>query len=173
MPEHLDQQIGITRMEPDTRLVQYIKRPDQATPQRGRQIDTLAFSSGKRGRQAVKRQITQPHIQQEFQAGTYLLQNLGGNRFLFICQELIYFHQPVIQLVDVHIREFIDVFVMDTEMKRLLIQLRPLTFRTNRSFSELFRPFLSSGRSVFLLQHLDILHNSFIRYKIVGRSTYQ
>ena len=62
---------------------------------------------------------------------------------------------------------------MDTEVKRLLIQLRPLTFRTNRSFSELFRPFLSSGRSVFLLQHLDILHNSFIRYKIVGRSTYQ
>ena len=89
MPEHLDQQIGVTRMEPDTRLVQYIKRPDQATPQRSRQIDTLAFSSGKRGRQAVKRQIAQPHIQQELQAVSDLRQQTFGNGCLVLVKSKI------------------------------------------------------------------------------------
>ena len=76
-------------MEPDTRLVQYIKRPDQATPQRSRQIDTLAFSSGKRGRQAVKRQIAQPHIQQELQAVSDLRQQTFGNGCLVLVKSKI------------------------------------------------------------------------------------
>ena len=76
-------------MKSDTRLVQYIKRPDQATPQRGRQIDTLAFSSGKRGRQAVKRQIAQPHIQQELQAVSDLRQQTFGNGCLVLVKSKI------------------------------------------------------------------------------------
>ena len=58
---------------------------------------------------------------------------------------------------------------MDTEMQRLLVQTRALAFGTNIGLGKLFRPLLSSGRRIFLLHHLDVLHNPFISYKVIGR----
>ena len=62
---------------------------------------------------------------------------------------------------------------MDTEMQRLLVQTRALAFGTNIGLGKLFRPLLSSGRRIFLLHHLDVLHNPFISYKVIGRGMNQ
>ena len=85
LAEHLYQQIGIARMEPDTRLIQYIQGTDQATAQRSRQINTLAFTTGERGGKTVERQVTQSYIQQELQAvGDFRQQAAGNGSFVLV-----------------------------------------------------------------------------------------
>ena len=73
-------------MKSDTRFVQYIKGTDQATSQRGRQIDTLAFPAGKGGGQTIERQVTQPHVQQELQAVGDLRQQPFGDGCLVLVE---------------------------------------------------------------------------------------
>ena len=155
-------------MQTDTRLVENIKHIHQLRTNLCSQTDTLALTAGKADRTTVQRQIIQTDIQQELQTRTNLFQNLYGDFLLFIGKEFIYLHQPVIQLVDVHVCQFIDILVMDSEMQSFLIQAGPFTFGTNSSFSKLFRPFLRCRRSIFLLQHLNILHHSFIGNKVIG-----
>ena len=58
-------------------------------------------------------------------------------------------------------------------MQSFLIQTSPFTFRTNRCFGKLFSPLLRCRRSIFLLQHLNILHHPFVSDKIIRRSTDQ
>ncbi len=60
LTQHLYQQIGISRMQPDTRLIQYIQGTDQAAAQRSRQVNTLTFTTRQRSRKAVERQIPNP-----------------------------------------------------------------------------------------------------------------
>ena len=48
-----------------------------------------------------------------------------------------------------------------------------MTFRANGSLGKLVRPLLCRGRSILLLQHLDILYNPLKRHKIIGRGAYQ
>ena len=67
-----------------------------------------------------------------------------------------------------HNFSFINILIVDAEMQSFLIQASPFTFRTNRCFGKLFRPFLRCRRSIFLLQHLNILHHSFIGNKVIG-----
>ena len=57
---------------------------------------------------------------------------------------------------------------MDAEMKRFLIQTRPAAFRTYSRLGKLVGPFLRGSRSILVLHHLDILHDSFVKDKIVG-----
>ena len=137
------------------------------------QTNTLALTTGKADRTTVQRQIIQTNIQQELQTCTNLFQNLYWYFLLLIGKELIYLHQPVIQLVDVHVCQFINILIVDAEMQSFLIQASPFTFRTNRCFGKLFRPFLRCRRSIFLLQHLNILHHSFIGNKVIGWSADQ
>jgi len=47
-----------------------------------------------------------------------LRQRRNGRKL--IGKELIYLHQPVIQLVDVHVCQFINILIVDAEMKFLL-----------------------------------------------------
>ena len=58
-------------------------------------------------------------------------------------------------------------------MQSFFIQTSPFTFGTNRCFGKLFRPFLCCCRSILFLQHLNILHHSFVSNKVIGGSTDQ
>ena len=82
-------------------------------------------------------------------------------------------HQPVIKLAYVHGRKLINVLVMNTEMKSLLIQPRSLTLRTYISLSKLFCPLLGCSRSILLLHHLNVFHNTFVSHKVIRRCMYQ
>ena len=105
--------------------------------------------------------------------GADFFQYLDSNLFLFIIQILIDIHQPVVKLIDIHTRQFIDILIMDTKMQSFFIQTSPFTFGTNRCFGKLFRPFLCCCRSILFLQHLNILHHSFVSNKVIGGSTDQ
>ena len=105
----------IALVQSDARLIQYIQHVHQLRAYLRSQPDTLAFAAGEADGAAVQRQIIQSHIQQEFQAGTDFFQYFYRNLLLFPAKILVYVHQPVIQLVDVHCGEFVDVFIVNTE----------------------------------------------------------
>ena len=59
-------------------------------------------------------------------------------------------------------------------MQSFLIQASPFTFRTNRCFGKLFRPFLRCRRSIFLLQILNkikVLQDVGLGYIKLGQSS--
>ena len=113
--QRMDKPQIIALVQSNARLIQYIQHVHQLRAYLRSQPDTLAFAAGEADGAAVQRQIIQSHIQQEFQAGTDFFQYFHRNLLLFPAKILVYVHQPVIQLVDVHCGEFVDVFIVNTE----------------------------------------------------------
>ena len=130
LTQHLYQQIGISRMQPDTRLIQYIQGTDQAAAQRSRQVNTLTFTTRQRSRKAVERQIPQPDIQQELQA----VHNLRQQTF---CHGRIRFvqHQVVKKgfcFRDRQCHQFSYILTAYFHIERFRFQAGPFTGRTGR-----------------------------------------
>ena len=48
-----------------------------------------------------------------------------------------------------------------------------MAFGADSGFGKLVSPFLSCGRYILFLKHLDILHHSFVSNEVVGRSADQ
>ena len=75
----------ITRMKPDTRLVEYIQRTDKRGTERGSEVDALTLAARKRRRQAVECEIFQPYIHQEAQSiVNFFQQSVGHGTVVFI-----------------------------------------------------------------------------------------
>ena len=149
--QRMNKPLIIPLMQANTRLIKNIKYIYQLRTDLGSQTDTLALTAGKGYRTTVKSKVIQSHIQQKFQTGADFFQYFDSNLFLFIIQILIDIHQPVVKLIDIHTRQFIDILIMDTEMKGFFIQSCPFTFRAYSSFSKLFRPLLRSSGSILFL----------------------
>ena len=157
-------------MQSDTRLVEDIEHVDQLTADLGCQTDTLAFPTGKACRSTVERQVIQSHIQQELQAGTYLLQYFYGNLFLLLVQTLLDTVQPFVKLGNIIRRYLCYILSRNAVVQRLFVQTLAVTFRACSHFDELSRPFLCGSRSLALLLHQDIFGNTFVRQEIIGRT---
>ena len=81
--ENFDQPVRIARMQADGRLIEHVERADQLRAQRRGQLDALRLAAGKRGGEAIEREIVEPHLIQKAQPLLNLLQDsLGdGSRF--------------------------------------------------------------------------------------------
>jgi hypothetical protein len=80
LPQDGDQPLVVARVQADRRLVEHVERADQRGSERGRQVDALRFPARERGRQAVQRQVVEPHVAQEAQAPPDLVQHLLDDR---------------------------------------------------------------------------------------------
>ena len=159
----------VALMQTDTGLVEDIKHIDQLRTNLCSQTDTLAFSSRQADRRTVEGQIIQSYIEQELQTRTDFLQDFSCNNLLLTLQMSIYLHQPFVQFADVHRCKLINVFIVNTEIERFLVQACTLTFRTNVCLCKLVGPLLCGSRCIFVLHQLNVFHNSIVCHKIIGR----
>ena len=60
--QHMNEPLGVARMEADARFVEDIERPHEAAAKAGCQIDALALATRERVRHPVERQIAKSHI---------------------------------------------------------------------------------------------------------------
>src|SRR5579864_6759536 len=78
-----DQAVRVARVQPDGRLIENIKRPDQVRSQRCRQLDALRLAAGKRRGEPIERQILETDLIEETQALPNLFEYfLGDGRLL-------------------------------------------------------------------------------------------
>ena len=166
--QRIDKTDIVALVQTDARFVEDIQHIHELRSDLRGKADALALSSRKADGRAVERQVVQPHVKQEFQARAYLLQNLGSDDPLLVVEKFSDMANPFIKVADIHRSQLINILVMDAEMKRFLIQTRPAAFRTYSRFGKLVGPFLRGSRSILVLHHLDILHDSFVKDKIVG-----
>ena len=75
-----DQAPVVARVQPDRRLVEDVQHADQARAELGRQADPLRLAAGERVRRAVERQVAQPDVDEEAQAGADLVQDSPAMR---------------------------------------------------------------------------------------------
>ena len=72
-------------MQTDRRLIEDVKHIHELRADLSSQSDTLALSSRKRSRSAVKGQIVQAHIQKECGPVLELFQYISSNDALSVC----------------------------------------------------------------------------------------
>ena len=72
--QHMNQSVGIPRVQTNAGLVENVERTYQRTAQRGTEVDALTLTARERVRESVQRQITQSHVEQELQSACNLLQ---------------------------------------------------------------------------------------------------
>ena len=75
----LDETPIVALVEPDGGLVEHVQNPHQPTSDLRSQPNALGLASGQRGRAARQREVVETHIEQETEAGVYLLEDLLGD----------------------------------------------------------------------------------------------
>src|SRR5437899_2128576 len=73
-------------MQTDARLIQNIKNARKTGADLCRQADSLCFAAGKRAALAIKREISQPHLDQKLQARLNFAHHIGHNHLLLCGQ---------------------------------------------------------------------------------------
>ena len=63
--EETEESAGVSRVEPNRRLVEYVERVDQGGTERIGEVDTLRFTAGQRPHLAGKRQVSETHVDEE------------------------------------------------------------------------------------------------------------
>ena len=163
----IDEAEVVPLVQTDTRFIKDIKYIHELRSNLSSQTDTLAFSTRQGNRCTVERKIIQAHIEQETESAFQFLQDFGSNLLLLAIEMRLYIFQPIIQFVDIHASQLINVLVMNTEMQGFPIQACSLTIRAHIGLGKLVGPLLCGGRSILFLHHLDVLHNTFVRSEII------
>ncbi len=77
------QQAGVVALvQADARLVQDVEHAHELAADLGRQADALGFTARERGRGAAEREIVQPNVDHELEAGGDLFEHLIGDGLL-------------------------------------------------------------------------------------------
>ena len=130
----MNQKSGILGMKSDAGLIKNIKRSDQGTSQRSRQIDSLTFSSRKRRREAIECQVTESDVHQETDAVVYFgHQSLGNSSIVRVKLKR---QKEVLKFGYRHENQFGDRLSTHLDILRFGFQARSFTIRTNRFASE-------------------------------------
>ena len=80
--QRVDQPAVVALVEPDRRLVEDVEHADQARPDLRGQPDALRLATGQRRRRPRQRQVVEPDVEQEAQAGVDLLEHRPGDDLL-------------------------------------------------------------------------------------------
>ena len=164
----VDEAEVVPLMKTDARLIEDIEHIHELRTYLGSQSDALAFSTRQRYGCAVERKIIQAYIEQEAESALEFLQDFSSNFLLLAFEVRLHILQPVIKLVDVHARQFVDVLVVDAEVQGFAVEAGPLTFGTHICLGKLVGPLLGGGRGFLLLHHLDVFHDTFVGGEIIG-----
>ena len=81
--QNVDEPSGIPAVQTDGWLVQHVAGAYKTRAQRGRQLNALRLAARQCVRQAIQREIFQPHVVEEFQALADLDEDFFGDRGLF------------------------------------------------------------------------------------------
>ncbi len=77
--QDVDQAVRVAGMQADRRLVENVERADEVRPERRGELDALRFAAGKRGGQAVKREVVEADVVEEPQTLADLFQDFLGD----------------------------------------------------------------------------------------------
>ena len=77
--ENFDQAMRVARMQADGRLVEHVERADQMRAERSGQLDALRFAAGKRGGEAVEREVIEADFVEEAQALANFFEDFVGD----------------------------------------------------------------------------------------------
>ena len=77
--EDVDQPVRVARMQADGRLVEHVERADEMRAERSGQLDALRFAAGKRGGEAVEREIVEADFVEEAQALANFFEDFVGD----------------------------------------------------------------------------------------------
>ena len=77
--EDVDQALGVARMQANGRLVEDIERADEMRAERRGELDALGFAAGKRGGEAVEREVVEADFVEELQARANFVENFVGD----------------------------------------------------------------------------------------------
>ena len=160
-------------MQTNAGLVQDVQHVDQLRANLGGQADALALTTRQAGGLTVQRQVVQAHLQEEVQAGAYLLQNLGSNLLLLMDQRRLHVVQPLAQLGQVHAGQLRDVLVAYPVGQRLAVQPLTVTLRTGTLGQELVGPLLAAGAVVVLHHRAQVFHHAVEIDEVVAGRVYQ
>ena len=164
----VDEAEVIALVKTDARLVEDVEHVHQLRAYLGGQADALALSTRKGYRSTVEREVVQTHIEQETETALEFLQNLCSNLLLLAVEMRLHVFQPIVQLIDVHTRQLVDVLVVNTEMQGFAVQAGTLTVRTHIGLGELVGPLLCCGRGIAFLHHLNVFHDTFVSSEVIG-----
>ena len=115
-------------MKPDRRFVEDVERTGEVAAQRGREVDALALAAREGRRQAVERQVAQPHVGEVLQAVADFDED-ARRRFRVVFVEF----QPCEegdQGVHGHRHQIGDRLAADAYVQRLFAQARAAAFGT-------------------------------------------
>ncbi len=81
--EDADEAAGVAAVQADGGLVEHVAGAHQARAEAGGELDALRFAAGKRGREAVEREVFEPDVVEELEPLADLDQDLVGDGGLF------------------------------------------------------------------------------------------
>ena len=111
-------ELGVVLLvEPDRRLVEDVQDAHQAGPDLGRQPDPLGLAAGQRLARPVDRQVVEPDVDEEAEAGGDLLDDLPGDRALAL-------GQPVRQALDPASASVIDIVETSQMLRPSMVTAR-------------------------------------------------
>ena len=131
--QSVDQSPVVALVQTDRGFVQHVEHPHEARPDLRRQPDPLSFPAGERRGAPPEREVVEPDIQQEAQAGVDLLEHPLGDRGLPVVElDLL---EEVVDIADAHLAHVEDVAAPDEDRQRFRPQAGPLA-RGTRNLSE-------------------------------------
>ena len=169
----MDQSLIIPLVQAYAWLIEDIEHIHQLRTYLCCETNALTLTTRQGSRPTIQGEIIQSYIQQEFQSGTNFLQNLCGNLLLFVAEVRFHLLHPFIQLRYIHAGKLMDILIVNAVREGFFFQFGTMTFRALHHRGKLLRPFLLRSRVIVLLQGLNILYQSFVGHKVVGRSAYQ
>ena len=93
-----DQLRVVPLVQPDRRLVQDVEHAHERRADLGRQPDPLRLAAGEADAGPVQRQVVEPHVHEEAEAGDDLLEHLAGDRPLALGHPVREVRRPVERL---------------------------------------------------------------------------
>ena len=76
----VEQLLVVPLVQADRRLVEHVQHADQAGADLGGEPDPLRLAARQRGGRPVEREVVEPHVEQEAEAGVDLLEDEPGDR---------------------------------------------------------------------------------------------
>ena len=128
--QHMDQPVGVARMQADGWLVEDVHRAHERTAQGGCQVDALALAARQRRRQAVQRQVAHTHVTQVLKTAVDLGEQTLGNLGVGIVEFEVL--EPLPQVLDRHAHHLADGDAAHLHVARLRFQPRAVAVGTHR-----------------------------------------
>ena len=148
--ETADQPLVVALVQSDRGFVEDVEHVDEFRADLRGEADALALAARQRARRARQRKIPQPHVHQEAQAFTNLLDDLLSDLPLLFGHLPLNRGHPLRKFRNGHGRDLGDILAGDAELQGLLLEARAAADRTFAVDEELVAPFLAAFRIVVL-----------------------